>query len=150
MRRVADTNFQKVIACIPDTIGCVTQFQALSAFAAGCYTSMPKNGENDESFRYVVGTGYWAYVICLLAAIIRVSIHYLTPVPGGGTGCQCVEDLIGVDIDGDGKVGGRAKEREEQRKAQLEAEKKEFEVTLKVPTSSFGSASSSGTHIPVL
>ena len=72
-----------------------------------------------------------------------------TPVPGGGTGCQCVENLIGVDIDGDGKVGGRAEEREERRK-ELEAENKEFEVTLKVPTGSFGSASSSGTHIPLL
>ena len=46
----------------------------------------------------------WGYVVCLFAAIVRVTVHYLTPVPGGGTGCQCLEQLTGMELDGDGQV----------------------------------------------
>ena len=34
-------------------------------------------------------------------------------VPGGGTGCQCIERCTGLDLDGDGEVGGRAARREQ-------------------------------------
>ena len=40
------------------------------------------------------------------------SIPPKPKVPGGGTGCQCIEVLSGLDLDGDGQVGGRAKDRE--------------------------------------
>lgn len=76
---------------------------------------MPDRGKEGQRFNYVVGAGYWGYVVCLLAATIRVTIHYLTPVPGGGTGCQCCERLTGMDLDGDGRVGGRSMEREASR-----------------------------------
>lgn len=126
VRRVADTNWQKIVGVVPDLFGCITQFQALSAFAAGCYSGMPDRGTEGRRFHYVVGAGYWAYVVCLLAAMIRVAVHILTPVPGGGTGCQCVEYVTGIDIDGDGKVGGRAAERELNRKKYEKSFRKSF------------------------
>ena len=35
---------EKMIGCIPDTIGVVTQFQSLANFAGGCYARMPEHG----------------------------------------------------------------------------------------------------------
>ena len=61
---------------------------------------------------YMVGFGFLAYSFCLFCAIIRVTCHYCTPVPGGGTGWQCCERLTGLDLDGDGVIGGRVEERE--------------------------------------
>ena len=115
MRKVADTNFQKMIGCIPDTIGVATQFQSLALFAGGCYSSMPNRGKEGQRINYIVGLGYWAYVFCLLVAALRVFCHYMTPVPGGGTGCQCLEKCTGLDLDGDGLIGGRAEQREKVR-----------------------------------
>jgi hypothetical protein len=33
-----------------------------------------------RSFTSLVGLGYWAFAICWIATLIRVSVHYLTPV----------------------------------------------------------------------
>jgi len=110
IRKVADTNFQKVVGCIPDTIGVLTQIQALYLFASGCYTVFPNENEDGNSIHLTIGFGYWAYVVCWICAIIRVTMHYLTPVPGGGAGCHCMDFLeaaTGVDWDGDGTKGGR-------------------------------------------
>ena len=93
--KVADTNFQKFIGCIPDTIGVMTQAQALALFAAGCAEGMPEKDNLGNPINYTVGPGYWCYVFCWFAAVVRVSMHYLTPVPGGGAGCK-LEDLEGV------------------------------------------------------
>ena len=57
IRRVQDTNFQKMIGCLPDTFGCITQAQSLMAFAAGCYESMPEKGKEGQRFKYIVGAG---------------------------------------------------------------------------------------------
>ena len=91
--KVADTNFQKFLGCIPDTIGVLMQAQALSLFKAGCYDEMPREDELGNRISYTVGAGYWSYVFCCLAAVVRVAMHYLTPVPGGGAGCDCVDLL---------------------------------------------------------
>jgi hypothetical protein len=110
IRKVADTNFQKVVGCIPDTIGVLTQIQALYLFASGCYTVFPEENEDGNAIHLTIGFGYWAYVVCWVCAIIRVTMHYLTPVPGGGAGCHCVdffEAATGIDWDGDGTKGGR-------------------------------------------
>ena len=35
----------------------------------------------------MLGPGYGGYVICLLAAVIRAFMHWVTPTPGLGAGC---------------------------------------------------------------
>ena len=49
---------------------------------------MPDEDNLGNPITYRVGWGYWSYIFCLLAAIVRVTMHYLTPVPGGGAGCK--------------------------------------------------------------
>jgi len=122
IRKVADTNFQKVIGCLPDTLGVVTQAQALLLFKTGCFDNMPNyavsplsdaiTDDNPEAYKvkYYLGVGYLGFIICWAAAVIRVTVHYLTPVPGGGAGCHCVdilEDVMGLDLDGNGYVRPR-------------------------------------------
>mmetsp|Transcript_35136 Transcript_35136/g.45315 ORF Transcript_35136/g.45315 Transcript_35136/m.45315 type:complete len:475 (+) Transcript_35136:59-1483(+) len=97
MRKVADTNFQKMIGCFPDTLGIITQAQALSIFAADCYENMPVRSTTGDRIHYRVGVGYWAFVVCWLAAIIRATVHYCTPVPGGGVGCRFEDMKLVVD-----------------------------------------------------
>ena len=104
IRKVADTNFQKFIGCIPDTIGVITQTQALVAFASGCYDTMPTRAADGSRIHYVVGAGYWAYVFCVAAALVRVTMHYLTPVPGGGAGCHCTDMKVLLDAAAEGLV----------------------------------------------
>ena len=48
------------------------------------------DGEGNRT-SYVVGWGYIAYVFCCLAALVRASTHYLTPMSGGGAGLRCID-----------------------------------------------------------
>jgi hypothetical protein len=54
-----------------------------------------------------MGPGYWGYIVCLLGAFMRALFHWLTPLPGRGSGCkpQLPDSLLKkLDKDGDGKV----------------------------------------------
>lgn len=77
--------------CLPDTIGILTQSQALILFASGCYDNMPEKDSEGNAITYIVGLGYWAYVFCVVAAIVRAAMNYVMPVPGGGAGLHCVD-----------------------------------------------------------
>jgi len=87
IRRKADTNFQKILGCIPDTFGVFSLGQALVMFASGCAMDMPEtvifNGHR-ATVHYWAGPGYFAYWFCWLTQVIRVIFHWVTPVPGGG------------------------------------------------------------------
>jgi len=105
LRKIADTNFQKVIGCLPDTFGCLAQGQALSLYAAGCQEALPARGAGGRAFTTVVGPAYWAFMGCWVAALLRAAVHILTPVPGGGAGCHLIEDMTGLDLNRDGFIG---------------------------------------------
>mmetsp|Transcript_64800 Transcript_64800/g.146178 ORF Transcript_64800/g.146178 Transcript_64800/m.146178 type:complete len:215 (-) Transcript_64800:268-912(-) len=108
IRKVADTNWQKVLGCIPDTLGVITQAQALWLFADGCYSTFPDENEEGHKITYLGGPGYWAYVFCWLAAIVRVTMHYMTPVPGGGAGCHLVDLKKGfVELEKDAEAAAK-------------------------------------------
>jgi hypothetical protein len=64
---------------------------------------MPSRSTTGDYIHYRVGYGYWAFVICWFAAVIRASVHYCTPVPGGGVGCR-FEDMILVVSEVSGTV----------------------------------------------
>jgi len=99
MKKVADTNFQKILGVIPDAVGAVTQFQALAVFAAACVQDFPDKTDEGRKISYSMGLGYMGYIICWFAAVIRVIFSAVTPVPGGGVGLKC------IDLNHDGKFG---------------------------------------------
>ena len=121
IRKRADSNFQKIISCVPDTYGFVCLAITLSAFYVDCYDHLPGEIEGMR-MHYFPGPGYVAYVhftttidtttttstdtttnnaktattadslhrryfLCWLATGVRVTMHWLVPVPGGGSGC---------------------------------------------------------------
>jgi hypothetical protein len=111
IKKVADTNFQKILGCAPDTNGVISLASTLLIFNDTCYTPFPNQvtigGQVYDVDNYR-GIGFYAYLFCLVAAVIRTTMHYATPVPGGGQGCHCVdvlEEITGFDINGDGEVG---------------------------------------------
>jgi hypothetical protein len=117
IKRVADTNLQKILGCAPDTNGVISLMSTLLVFKADCYDPFPEtitvNGVELDVENYL-GVGWVSFFFCLLAAIVRCTMHYCTPVPGGGQGCSCMDTLeliTGMDLDGDGELGnehGRA------------------------------------------
>uniref|UniRef100_A0A7S2HPS6 EF-hand domain-containing protein n=1 Tax=Octactis speculum TaxID=3111310 RepID=A0A7S2HPS6_9STRA len=54
-----------------------------------------------------VTIGFWCYIVCLFGAFMRVIMHWLTPLPGLGSGCtpKLPKYLMDkLDEDGDGKI----------------------------------------------
>ena len=86
IRKRADSNFQKIISCVPDTYGFVCLAITLSAFYVDCYDHLPEHIDGMR-MHYFPGPGYVAYFVCWLATGVRVTMHWLVPVPGGGSGC---------------------------------------------------------------
>jgi len=98
IRRNADTNFQKLLGCLPDTFGCLSLFQALANFYIGCYVGMPRK-VNGLKAHYYVGPAYAAYSCVLIAAVLRCLLHWMTPVPGKGVETCCCDFSEFVDED---------------------------------------------------
>ena len=76
----ADSNFQKIICCVPDTYGFVCLAITLSAFYVDCYDHLPEHIDGMR-MHYFPGPGYVAYFLCWLATGVRVTMHWLVPVP---------------------------------------------------------------------
>lgn len=92
MRKVADTNFQKLIGCLPDTLGVITLTITLVDFYDGCYAAFPSQIGDGMDLTIWVGPGYSGFVCCLVVTFLRVTCHYLTPTPGKGVEGMCCED----------------------------------------------------------
>ena len=58
---------------------------------------MPYNDSQGNALSYEVGAGFLSLVLCWFAALIRVIMHYCTPVPGGGVGCHCQDMARRID-----------------------------------------------------
>lgn len=107
MKFASDAPIQKALGMITDLCGFVSLFHTLYTMANSCLTEL-----NDGRFGglHVVvhaGPGFYCYMICLFGAAMRVLGHWLTPLPGQGSGCACKvpEHLRHVlDVDGDGKL----------------------------------------------
>ena len=65
IRKRADSNFQKIISCVPDTYGFVCLAITLSAFYVDCYDHLPGEIEGMR-MHYFPGPSYIAYVHSLL------------------------------------------------------------------------------------
>ena len=85
MRFSSDAPVQKMLGMVTDTWGALSLLWTMSAFSEACYSDIPQNigpYELDVS----LGPGFWAYMFCAFAASHRALMHWLTPVPGMGSG----------------------------------------------------------------
>lgn len=83
---------------------CITMW----SFGKACVWSIDKEYNNEIEAQVYFGPGYWCYIVCLFGAFMRALFHWLTPVPGMGSGCRpkLPKSLVDIlDSDGDGKVG---------------------------------------------
>jgi hypothetical protein len=81
-----DTNFQKLIGCMPDTLTAVTGIGGLNGFVDDCYAHMAGATHGGRDVSFTLGVGYKAFWCCWAAQVGRALIHWIVPVPGGGGG----------------------------------------------------------------
>ena len=107
MRFSADCPVQKAFGTVTDTLGAVSLFSTMVSFGTACYQNVPREFE-DVTALVTLGPGYIGFVACLIAAVLRATMHWLTPTPGNGAGCCSLELPVylreAFDLNGDGKV----------------------------------------------
>jgi hypothetical protein len=70
-----------------------------------CWSDIDRRYKDEISAEVWFGPGYLCYVVCLFGAFMRATFHWLTPIPGGGSGCtpqlpQSLMQLLDEDSDG--------------------------------------------------
>lgn len=86
IRKNADSNFQKLLASLPDTIGLVTLGVTLEVYHNSCLLNTPTEPVDGLDYHYYVGPGFVGLFVCWCSACVRVFVNWITPVPGGGEG----------------------------------------------------------------
>lgn len=81
-----DSNFQKLIGCLPDTLTAVTGVAGLNGFVTDCYGRFDGSTYGGRDVNFSLGVGYKAFWCCWAAQVGRALIHWIVPVPGGGGG----------------------------------------------------------------
>ena len=85
MRFSSDAPVQKMLGTVTDTWGALSLAYTMYSFAGSCYSGIPDT-EGPFAFEPSLGPGFWAYMFCALTAAHRAVMHWLTPVPGMGSG----------------------------------------------------------------
>ena len=84
-----DTNFQKVLGVLPDSICLFTNLNGLAKWERACFGALVAE-PNSERVTRELGLGFCAFVVMWVGMFGRIAVHWLTPVPGGGAGaCAC-------------------------------------------------------------
>ena len=109
MRFSSDANIQKALGMITDLFcASVPQFLTLYRVGKDCYFwNKEESLYGDIQATVFVGPGYYCYIICLFGALMRALFHWLTPIPGQGSGCkpELPRGLVELlDEDGDGQL----------------------------------------------
>jgi hypothetical protein len=87
MRRKADVPIQKMLGMGADLWGAVTLAYTLFIFYDGCEVKLKTAYANDGlNTQFWLGNGFVCYVVCVIAALVRASVHWLTPLPGMAKG----------------------------------------------------------------
>lgn len=93
MRPVADIPVQKLLGVCSEFWSFFSLAFALFTFERSCFVSL-RNAvlAPNINARLYVGPGLYCYAICCTSALIRMSVHWLTPLPGqSGCGGLAVE-----------------------------------------------------------
>ena len=96
MRPVADIPVQKLLGVCADFWGCFSLAYALLVFENSCYFNLRQAVlVPDIRAGFYVGPGLYCYAICCVSAFIRMTVHWLTPLPGqSGCGAGAAQKLI--------------------------------------------------------
>lgn len=87
MRPVADIPVQKLLGVWSELWTFLTLAYALFSFESGCYKNLREAVlVSDITGAFYAGPGLYCYVICCVSALIRMSVHWMTPLPGQ-SGC---------------------------------------------------------------
>lgn len=96
MRACADIPVQKLLGVCSEFWNAFSLGYALITFESGCYYNLRRAVTVDDiDAVFYVGPGLYCYAICAISAVIRMVVHWLTPLPGrsgcgGGDDRNCV------------------------------------------------------------
>jgi hypothetical protein len=92
MRPIADIPVQKLLGVCSEFWGLFSLAYALFTFERSCFVSL-RNAvlAPNISARLYVGPGLYCYAICCISALVRMTVHWLTPLPGqAGCGGEAI------------------------------------------------------------
>eukprot|EP00615_Pteridomonas_danica_P008472 CAMPEP_0114339472 /NCGR_PEP_ID=MMETSP0101-20121206/7756_1 /TAXON_ID=38822 ORGANISM="Pteridomonas danica, Strain PT" /NCGR_SAMPLE_ID=MMETSP0101 /ASSEMBLY_ACC=CAM_ASM_000211 /LENGTH=378 /DNA_ID=CAMNT_0001472459 /DNA_START=170 /DNA_END=1306 /DNA_ORIENTATION=- len=148
MRFSSDANIQKALGMITDLCGFISLTATLFNFGSACWGDINRNYTGFSNISVYMGPGYACYCVCLFGAFMRALFHWVTPLPGRGSGCvpSLPKSLVKkLDRDGDGKVsweemklGYRDMVAARRLKAQEKAAKRKNKAQVEQPLSANG------------
>ena len=87
MRPIADIPVQKLLGVVSEFWGFFSLAYALFTFERSCFISLRAAVLVPEIVAELyVGPGLYCYAICCISALIRMAVHWMTPLPGQ-SGC---------------------------------------------------------------
>ena len=89
MKFISDCPVQKILGCITDTWGTISLASMLIEFNVNCVWTLPAHTQG-YTLEYIRGPGFYMYTFCMLTALVRAVLHWLTPLPSQGVGCHMV------------------------------------------------------------
>lgn len=98
MKRSADIPIQKIMGMASDAWCVITLSYSLYLFDRDCKNQLQIAFDtfNDLTSTFWLGNGYVCYVVCVIVACLRATLHWVTPMPGRGKGiipihqmCKC-------------------------------------------------------------
>lgn len=98
MRPIADIPVQKLLGVYSEFWTFITLAYALFTFEINCYKKLREAVlVPDISGSFYAGPGVYCYGICCISALIRMAVHWMTPLPGQ-SGCgSCLNSSKRVD-----------------------------------------------------
>jgi len=87
MKFISDCPVQKILGCITDTWGTISLASMLIEFNVNCVWTLPAHTQG-YTLEYIRGPGFYMYTFCMLSALVRAVLHWLTPLPSQGVGCR--------------------------------------------------------------
>jgi hypothetical protein len=83
MRPAADIPVQKLLGVVSEFWGTISLAVALFTFEGSCLRELDKAlAVPDVIFQLYVGPGLICYAICCISSFIRMTVHWVTPLPG--------------------------------------------------------------------
>ena len=87
MRNLADVPVQKMLGMGSEGWGAITLAYSMFVFERHCFLPLREAYHIkgiDASFW--IGPGFYAFIVCIFANLLRMLVHILTPMPGLGEG----------------------------------------------------------------
>ena len=95
IRFKADAPVQKLLGMGADLWGALSLAFSLFIYENSCYSHFRSAFDVPGiNAKYTLGPGFFCYIFCVFAGLLRASVHWATPLPGKGKGFLVIKELF--------------------------------------------------------